>query len=76
MNKNSAGISKGESLSFPSYKSYAVDEILVAGGTTAFAEKLGKDPEKLVESRKNLPKDSFLIDEETEAALRILNEGN
>lgn len=55
------------------FKSYSVDEILAAGGTTAFANKLGKNFDDIEERLKKLPKDAFLTDEEVEEALRTLN---
>jgi hypothetical protein len=75
MNKKGIDTTKNEDLTFPRFKSYSVEEVLAAGGTTAFAEKLGKDPRKIMEKLKKLPKESFLTDEEVEAALKILNEG-
>ena len=59
---------------FSEFKSYSVEEIIAAGGTTAFANKLGKHPERLVEKLKNLPPDAFLTEEEVECALRMLKE--
>lgn len=72
MGKKNVTASKDESLSFPSYKSYSVDEVLAAEGTTAFAEKLGKDPNKIIDRLKHLPKDVFLTEEEFEAAMKTL----
>lgn len=72
MGKKNVTASKDERLSFPSYKSYSVDEVLAAGGTTAFAEKLGKDPNKIIDRLKHLPKDVFLTEEEFEAAMKTL----
>ncbi len=60
--------------SFSNFKSYSVAEIMAAGGTTAFANKLGKHPERLVEKLKNLPPDAFLTEEEFALALKTLNE--
>lgn len=60
---------------FPNLKSYSVDEILAAGGTTAFANKMGKDSSKLYERLSKMPKEDFLTDQEVADALRILNEG-
>lgn len=58
----------------PTYKSYSVDEVLAAGGATAFAVKMGKSLKGLEEELKALPDDAFLTDEDVEAALAILRE--
>ncbi len=59
---------------FSRHKSYSVSEILAAGGTTAFANKLGKHPERLVEKLKNLPPDAFLTEDEFTLAMETLNQ--
>ncbi|RYE35286.1 MAG: hypothetical protein EOP42_06575 [Sphingobacteriaceae bacterium] len=59
---------------FSNFKSYSVDEIIAAGGTTAFANKLGKHPENLVNKLKDLPEDAFLTEEELVQALKMLKE--
>jgi hypothetical protein len=46
---------------FPKLKAYSVDEILAAGGTTAFAEKLGKSWQNLMANLEKLPKMLFLL---------------
>jgi hypothetical protein len=48
---------------FSNIKSYSVEEILAAGGTSAFAAKMGKSPEKLLETLQNIPQ-PFFSDEE------------
>ena len=53
-------------------KSYSVEEVMAAGGTTAFSNKLGKKPENIPARLKELPEDSFLTDEEFNAAMAIL----
>lgn len=58
----------------PTYKSYSVDEVLAAGGATAFAVKMGKSLKGLKEELAALPPESFLTDEELEAALATLRE--
>lgn len=58
----------------PRYKSYSIDEILAAGGTTAFANSLGKDPAKIAANLKGLPKDAFLTKDEATKALELLKE--
>ena len=75
MNKKHIDITREERFDFPRFKSYSVDEVLAAGGTTAFAKKLGKDPSKIAERLKKLPKEAFLTDEEVEQAIKTLNEG-
>lgn len=75
MNKKDIDIAKDERVDFPRYKSYSVNEVLAAGGTTAFAEKLGKDPRKIIEELKKLPKESFLTEEEFQAAMETLRRG-
>ncbi len=54
------------------YKSYSINEIMDAGGTTAFANKLGKNPANISLRLKTLPKEAFLSDEEAKQALLIL----
>ncbi len=56
------------------FKSYSVDEIMAAGGTTAFANKLGKNPENIIKRLEKLPKEAFLTEEEVETGLRMLKE--
>lgn len=58
---------------FPNFKSYSVEEILAAGGTTAFANKLGKNPENLAERLKQFPEEAFLTEDEFALALETLN---
>jgi len=58
--------------SFFNVKAYSVSEILAAGGTTAFANQLGKDTQHTVTRLKALPKADFLTDEEANAALEYL----
>jgi len=59
---------------FPNLKSYSIDEIIAAGGTTAFANKLGKNFENIEDRLKKLPQDSFLTDEEVAEAIKTLNQ--
>jgi len=58
----------------PRLKSYSVDEIMAAGGTTAFANKVGKNAQSLIDYLKEVPKDAFLTDEDVASALKILSE--
>jgi hypothetical protein len=58
----------------PLPKSYSVDEILAAGGATAFAVKMGFKVGDIIEELKALPPEAFLTDEEVDAALAILKE--
>jgi hypothetical protein len=73
MNKKDTKIPAYEQHLFPKIKSYSVDEILAAGGATAFAEKMGKSAKGLFDALKELPKDAFLTDEEFEEAMKTLN---
>jgi len=59
---------------FYGHKSYSVAEIIAAGGTTAFANKLGKNPQAIDDRLKELPKEAFLTNEEAMRALETLNE--
>ncbi|MDB5149123.1 MAG: hypothetical protein JWQ57_3143 [Mucilaginibacter sp.] len=58
----------------PLPKSYSVDEILAAGGATAFAVKMGFKVGDIIKELQALPPEAFLTDEEVEAALVILRE--
>ena len=49
---------------FKDIKSYSVEEILAAGGTTEFAIKMGKTHENMVNTMKNAPKPEPFTDEE------------
>lgn len=60
--------------SFSKHKSYSIDEIMAAGGTTAFATKMGKNFQAIGDRLKKLSKDAFLTKEEANDALRVLNE--
>lgn len=62
----------GETQSLLNVKTYSVSEILTAGGTTAFANQLGKNTRHTVERLKALEKDDFLTNEEANAALQYL----
>jgi hypothetical protein len=46
------------------HKSYSPEEVLAAGGTTAFGLKMGKTNETLVEALKNAPPIEPFSDEE------------
>lgn len=67
--KNTAPLS-----STPRYKTYSIAEVMAAGGATAFANKLGKDPANIQDRLDKLPNDAFLTKEEAEKALETLNE--
>ena len=58
--------------SFFNVKTYSVSEILAAGGTTAFANQMGKNTQHTVTRLKALAKEDFLTDEEANAALEYL----
>lgn len=51
-------------------KTYSVSEILAAGGTTAFANQMGKNQQHTITELKKIPKEDFLTDEEANAALK------
>ena len=74
MSKQSTKTSDEHKPLFADFKSYSVDEIIAAGGTTAFANKLGKHPELIGEKLKELPADAFLTEEELIQALKTLRE--
>ncbi len=59
---------------FRTHKSYSAEEILAAGGTSAFAHKTGLTGRKQMEAIANIDAEDFLTDEEMEAALKILRE--
>jgi len=59
---------------FSRHKSYSIDEIIAAGGADAFAEKMGKSWENLIDHLEKLPKDAFLTDKEFEEAMKTLNQ--
>jgi hypothetical protein len=63
-----------EKYQFRTHKSYSVEEILAAGGTSAFARKMGVSGKKQMEALANHPSEDFLTDEEMETALKILRE--
>ncbi len=74
MDKKSIKAQDEVKTSFSKFKSYSVEEIMAAGGTTAFANKLGKHPQHLVDALKNLPIDAFLTEEEAALALKMLKD--
>jgi hypothetical protein len=74
MNKKNIETLKKSRPLFSGLKSYSIDEILAAGGTTAFANKMGKSAEGLEDALKKLPKDAFLTEEEFLEAMKTLNE--
>ncbi len=49
---------------FKPHKSYSVEEVLAAGGTTAFGIKMGKDMDSLIKAMENAPKPEPFTDEE------------
>lgn len=54
-------------------KSYAISEVLAAGGATAFANKMGKSLKGFKEKMASFSPDSLLTDEELKSALETLN---
>ncbi len=69
--KNTAGLLPS---STPRHKTYSIAEVMAAGGTTAFANKLGKNPANIQNRLNGLPDDAFLTKEEADKALETLNE--
>jgi hypothetical protein len=59
---------------FRSHKAYSPEEILAAGGATAFGRKSGKDNEKLVEILSLSPKAEPFTDEEWDDTLKQIRE--
>jgi hypothetical protein len=55
-----------EPYKFKMHKSYSVEEILAAGGPTAFGIKTGKTGKNLIEALKNAPEIEPFTDEEWE----------
>lgn len=74
MNKEKIEESKMMKYSSLTFKSYSVEEIWAAGGTTAFANKLGKNPELIGEKFKDLPEGAFLTEDDVIQALKTLKE--
>ena len=58
-----ANISANKGL-FKTHTSYSPEEILAAGGTTAFALKMGKNNETLIKALQNAPPIEPFTDEE------------
>jgi hypothetical protein len=59
---------------FSNPKSYFINEVLAAGGATAFANKLGKNLGNLKDKLAKLPAEAFFTDEEVRQAIETLNE--
>jgi len=59
----------------PDVKSYSIDEILAAGGPSAFAKKMKKNLNGLFDEIARLPSDAFLTDDEFKEAMATLNTG-
>jgi hypothetical protein len=74
MDKKDIKISGNTQPLFPKLKSYSIDEIMAAGGTTAFANKMGKSAQALMDRLKEIPKEDFLTEEEVAEALKTLNQ--
>ncbi len=65
-------LSKGADTNFLKFKSYSVDQIMAADGTTKFENKIGKNPENIIKRLEKLSKEDFITDEEVETALKML----
>lgn len=59
---------------FRSHKAYSPEEILAAGGATAFGRKSGKDNAKLVETLSLSPKAEPFTDKEWEDTLKQIRD--
>lgn len=53
-----------EAYNFKMHKSHSIEEVLAAGGATAFGLKTGKNSQKLLEALKSSPKIDPFTDEE------------
>jgi len=53
-----------EAYKFKTHKTHSLEEVLAAGGATAFGLKTGKNGQKLIEALKNAPKIDPFTDEE------------
>ncbi|HEY2722398.1 MAG TPA: hypothetical protein VGI82_11770 [Chitinophagaceae bacterium] len=74
MDKKDIKVSKDTQHLLPKLKSYSIDEIMAAGGTTAFANKMGKSAQSLIDRLKEIPKEDFLTEEEVAEALKTLSQ--
>jgi hypothetical protein len=71
--KVNALLKSSEKITFKTHESYSPEEILAAGGTTAFAHKIGKTYQKMIEGIKNAPKfDVEFSDEEWDLMMEQL----
>lgn len=68
--KNTAGSRSSTSR----YIAYSITDVISAGGTTEFANKVSKNTANIQERLNKLPDDVFLTKEEADKALEILNE--
>ena len=59
---------------FRTHQAFSPEQILSAGGATAFGRKSGKDNSKLVESLKNSPEAEPFTEDEWNATLKQLKE--
>ena len=67
-------ITSPETPLFRTRKTYSPEEILAAGGTTAFSRKSGKDNINLAEKLKEVPDTEPFTDEEWRQALQQLQD--
>ena len=74
MAKRNILASENPQLIYSRHQSHSISEIMAAGGATAFANKLGKNPNNIDSKLKELSNDSFLTKEEATQALKALNE--
>ncbi|GAB2558837.1 hypothetical protein [Spirosoma areae] len=71
MNKTTKKSDPTEPYQFKPLKSYSVDEVLAAGGTSAFGHKMGMSGEKQIKALSEIPPVEF-SDEEWEDLLKQL----
>ncbi len=63
MEKMNQIVEKTQRYQFKTHKAYSAEEVLAAGGTTAFAHKIGKTGKAFRESIKNAPVADFTDEE-------------
>jgi hypothetical protein len=69
-----AKVNSSEGALFRTHQAFSPEEILAAGGATAFGRKSGKDNSRLVEGLKNTPEAEPFTDDEWNETLKQLSE--
>lgn len=67
-------ISNNKTYNPKSHRSYSIDEIISAGGSTAFAQKVGKKVTDVSKKLSQIPEDALLSENELNMALATLND--